>query len=205
MTDGIRGCTRSVVPSTIDMKTILAIYFDLLEKISIVGYDERDIINQLIRLETAYSSNIIRKVVNTVSESLVMHAETLLMRAVNTLKKLVVVKLIELGADPLFQNEQGYNLSNFWDETTVYNDKNQTVACDIVRILHTHHINFRDGDIPGIESLAKMAWRRKFIQLANTIATINGFMYVWFAEDTYKSKYGTTTSRPSILGVTKLV
>lgn len=69
------------------------------------------------------------------------HDESMLMWAVWRLKKRVVEKLISLGANVNFKNNEGESLSTYWDLNNNCTEERQILATEIAELLHNNGVN----------------------------------------------------------------
>lgn len=71
---------------------------------------------------------------------------TMLMCAIYMLKPKIVEKLLELGADPYYRNENGHGIAYYWYLKTYETHEEQIAAAKIAEILLKYNISFHCHD-----------------------------------------------------------
>ena len=96
-----------------------------------------------------------------------MGDETMLMWAVWRLKKDVILRLLEIGADPTYSNDLGSSVATYWHTELI--QKNERLACEIAQILHKAGADL-SWDAPDFSySLVRRAKEEKLLLLGETL------------------------------------
>lgn len=99
--------------------------------------DEFPTADKIKIIEDPQNKDVIKDVINRLNDV----EETLLMWAVWTADKELVIALLSKGANVKFRNSNGESVSTFWDiydvnQTKTFTDKEQNHLLDIATILH---------------------------------------------------------------------
>lgn len=112
--------------------------------------------NEIIRLLDEYNKNFtnFKEIINCVSKQNRCD-ESMLMWAVWRMKKNVVIKLIEIGANPRFISHFGESVATYWNDSTIQ-EKGEDAALEIATVLHQNGVKL-DLDSCNSYSIVKRA------------------------------------------------
>ena len=96
--------------------------------------------NEIIKTLDANKNNQnLKEIINKIDNS-GCYEESMLMWAVWRMKKSVIIKLLDLGANQHFSSNFGESVSTYWNDSTI-KEKGEDMAFEIAEILHQKGVN----------------------------------------------------------------
>ena len=101
---------------------------------------DKDNEDDVLKLLKDNQDNVnLKEIVNTVCTEGQCN-ESMLMWAVWRMKKNVIIRLLDIGADPHFSSHFGESVSTYWNDSTI-KEKGEDLAFEIAQILHQKGVN----------------------------------------------------------------